>query len=430
MRIAVVNWSRRQVGGIETYLSNLIPALASRGHAVAFWHEVDAPHDRQPIMVPDGVPSWCVEKLGTAGALAALGAWQPELIHVHGLLSTPLEAAVRALAPAVLSVHNYYGTCISGTKTWQRPVVRPCQQRFGAQCLWRYFPHRCGGLNPVTMLKQYRLQSQRLALQSGYEAVVVATEAMRAELLRQGLAAERLHCIPYFINAAGSGSVPPLKPDGATWPASPATPAHWQLLFSGRMERIKGGHVLLEALPLIIAALDRPVRATFDGDGSERAALEQQAVSLCASHRGLQIEFTGWQGYEEREALRSRSDLLVAPSLWPEPFGLVGPEAGLHGVPAAGFAVGGISEWLHDGVNGALAPSHPPTAAGLAQAIIRCLRDPVQHAQLRRGALRVAQQFNLDAHLKLLLQVFARATEHRRDRQDELALHAVTRVSH
>ena len=69
-----------------------------------------------------------------------------------------------------------------------------------------------------------------------------------------------------------------------------------------------------------------------------------------------------------------RADLLVVPSLWPEPFGLVGLEAARHRLPVAAFAVGGIPDWLRPGVNGYLAPGDPPTPGGLADAIIACLR--------------------------------------------------------
>ena len=94
------------------------------------------------------------------------------------------------------------------------------------------------------------------------------------------------------------------------------------------------------------------------------------------------------------------------PSLWPEPFGLVGVEAGLHNVPAAAFAVGGIPAWLVDGVNGYLAPGDPPTPDGLAVAIIKCLEDPATHARLRHNALKVARRFSINAHLVALLNIF------------------------
>jgi glycosyltransferase involved in cell wall biosynthesis len=92
--------------------------------------------------------------------------------------------------------------------------------------------------------------------------------------------------------------------------------------------------------------------------------------------------------------------------VWPEPFGLAGPEAGLHGVPVAAFDVGGVPEWLIDGVNGYLAPGSPPTAEGLAQAVVKCLRDPSEYERLRRGAVETARQFSLKNHLTALTGVF------------------------
>lgn len=76
-------------------------------------------------------------------------------------------------------------------------------------------------------------------------------------------------------------------------------------------------------------------------------------------------------------------------------------------MPVAAFDVGGIHDWLVDGVNGYLASGNPPTSAGLAKAIIKCLGDPATHARLRTGALEVSQQFNIKNHLTALLDVFA-----------------------
>src|SRR5262249_34745677 len=99
-------------------------------------------------------------------------------------------------------------------------------------------------------------------------------------------------------------------------------------------------------------------------------------------------------------------DLIVVPSLLPETFGLIGPEAGLYGVPAAAFAVGGITTWLSDGINGHVASSQAPTAAGLSAAVVKCLADAVHYEALRRGAAEAARRFRLDTHVKGLLRVF------------------------
>jgi glycosyltransferase involved in cell wall biosynthesis len=106
--------------------------------------------------------------------------------------------------------------------------------------------------------------------------------------------------------------------------------------------------------------------------------------------------------------LFGEADLLVVPSIWPEPFGQVGPEAGLHGVPVAAFAVGGTPSWLTDGVNGRLAPGDPPTAEGLAAAIVACLADSAAHLRLRDGAARLAGRFTWASHFAPLMDVLAR----------------------
>ena len=153
----------------------------------------------------------------------------------------------------------------------------------------------------------------------------------------------------------------------------------------------KGGSYLLDALPAVQAALGRPVQVTFAGDGPKRRIWETRAKALQGRHEDLGIHFTGWIPQVVVRKLATEHDLLVIPSLWPEPFGLVGLEMEL---PSVAFNVGGIKDWLEDGVNGHLAAGNPPTPAGLADAILRCLADRRHHASLRRGA-REAARFQL-----------------------------------
>ena len=92
----------------------------------------------------------------------------------------------------------------------------------------------------------------------------------------------------------------------------------------------------------------------------------------------------GWTLADGRE-LMSQADLLVVPSLWPEPFGLVGVEAGCLGLPSVAYAVGGIPDWLIAGVTGEIAPGDPPGVDGLAEAMVRALADPEHYKNLSCG---------------------------------------------
>jgi glycosyltransferase involved in cell wall biosynthesis len=180
-----------------------------------------------------------------------------------------------------------------------------------------------------------------------------------------------------------------------------------RVLFAGRFERLKGAAILLEAMPLAVAALGRELKLTLAGDGRQLAALEAQAATIAAAEPRLAITFRGWLDARQMQAEYRSTDLLVVPSLWPEPFGLAGPEAGLHGVPAAAFATGGIPEWLSDGRNGVLAPANPPSARGLAAAIVECLRDPERYRSMRMAAIELASRFSAESHIAKLNQVFA-----------------------
>jgi glycosyltransferase involved in cell wall biosynthesis len=420
VRIAIATWSRRKAGGIETYLGNTIAGLHAADHDLAFWSELDQPADRERITLPASVPAWCVSDLGAECALTALREWHPDVIYSHGLLDPDLEARLLAIAPAVFFAHAYYGTCISGTKTFKFPVIAPCSRQFGWQCLMHFYPHRCGGWSPFTMARDYRRQSKRLKLLRRYKAILTFSGHMAREYVKHGFPADRIHVLSSIQNGHASNGAHQIAKTGLgsmhrEIPAvnqSPLTDSRsrpfWRLLFLGRMDLLKGGRILLDALPQVAASLDRPLRVTFAGDGPDRNAWERLAARAKSQNHGLEIEFLGWLEGQRREALLADSDLLVMPSQWPEPFGLSGLEASARGVPSVAFAVGGIPEWLSDGVNGFLAPGNPPTAAGLSDAIVRALHDPQTHARLRQGALERAQEHTLQGHLLQLLPVLER----------------------
>lgn len=398
MRIAILNWSNRLFGGTGTYLSTILPALRTAGHDVALWHEVEDPIDKDPLPMPSGTPTWSVSSLGLEMALSALRSWNPDLLYAHGLLDPAVERNVLDVAPAVFFAHDYYGTCISGSKTFTNPVVSPCDRRFGWQCLMHYYPRRCGGLSPITMMKQYSRQESRLELLSRYKAIVTHSSHMQQEYLRHGLTATRVFNVSCGTDMEASFDVSSVE--------APTSGNPWHVLFVGRMDRLKGGQELLSALALAIERLGRPVKLSFAGDGPERIRWEHLATEICQRQPLIAVEFLGWVSRVAIEGLYKRSDLLAVPSLWPEPLSLAGLEATRRGVPAVAFDVGGVSEWLKSGINGVMAPGSPPTVPGLAEAIVSALGDEHAHAQLRHGARQMSDSFSFDTHMQLLVKVF------------------------
>jgi glycosyltransferase involved in cell wall biosynthesis len=66
------------------------------------------------------------------------------------------------------------------------------------------------------------------------------------------------------------------------------------------------------------------------------------------------IQFLGWADRSDLVDRLDRSRSLWLPSLWAEPFGIIGLEAMARGVPVIGSKIGGIPEWLEHGVTGFL----------------------------------------------------------------------------
>ena len=92
MRILIAHEALVGGGGVESYLSSLVPALQRRGHAVAFLH-----HRTRSAVGPtrlqfDGVPGFCVEDDGLDDVLQRVAAWQPTQCFSHNMGQLDVEA--------------------------------------------------------------------------------------------------------------------------------------------------------------------------------------------------------------------------------------------------------------------------------------------------------------------------------------------------
>jgi glycosyltransferase involved in cell wall biosynthesis len=435
MRILFANDGIGDAGGVQTYLGAVMPALAERGHQVAFLHE-DPLRAGGQSPAPAGAPHFCIAESGLDGAVAAALAWAPDVCFSHNMRVLEVDRRLAAAVPSVKMMHGYFGTCIGGQKTHLFPDAVPCGRRLGPPCLALYLPRHCGRLSPATMLRQYGWAREQNRLFARYAAFVVASAHMRDEYVRNGADPRRVHDIPLFptgdagcaseassplptipadassearIGVTGSGDA--LDRFDTTGSADPPSSSELlgtvdralRVLFLGRMTRLKGGDVLVRAAAIAAKEGAAHIRLTMGGDGPQRAEWTDLARRL-----GVHAEFPGWLSEDERGRVLRETDLLAVPSVWPEPFGLVGPEAGACGVPAAAFDVGGIREWLSDGENGWLVPGRP-RADTMAAALVRIARDPQALARMRKGARSAAARLSLARHVATLEDVLRAA---------------------
>jgi glycosyltransferase involved in cell wall biosynthesis len=240
------------------------------------------------------------------------------------------------------------------------------------------------------MVEQWRWAESQQSLFPAYRSLVVASEHMRREYVRNGCDESRVHVNPLF-------------PINSLDPAPSPVPSTPQVAFLGRMTKLKGGDLLIAAVRHASREMRTPIQLTMIGDGPQRQEWEARAAAL-----GVPCRFTGWLNDARRWDLLRAASVVALPSLWPEPFGLVGLEAGALGVPAVAVAAGGVGQWLRDGVNG-LAVASPPSERSFGAALASALSDRSTLAKLRSGAFRVAQEMTLTAHVDRLERILLSA---------------------
>jgi glycosyltransferase involved in cell wall biosynthesis len=192
------------------------------------------------------------------------------------------------------------------------------------------------------------------------------------------------------------------------------------LLFVGRVSPEKGVHVLIEAMPAVLAkhprtrlqivgghgqlrrdylvalSTDPSVRALeryYDGDRRDAyiSALKTRIKEL---NLGAHVCLVGAVDYPEIPARYAGADVLVNPAL-SESFGRSLIEAMAAGVPVVAADAGGAREVAGDGRCGVVVPRGDTDA--LAAGILRVLDDPATNTKLvRAGRNRVAESFTWD----------------------------------
>jgi len=392
VRLVVVSAYQQLVGGVETYLAWLLAALVERGHEVVFAFEHPTADEARALdRGIERLVRWDLSAMSRADFLGKLSTFAPDAIFLQKSEDERIDLEITARFRAVLFAHDFYGACATGWRVHRLPTRQICPRTFGPACLPINYLRGCGARNPVVLLKLYSKQRERSRILPRLAAIVVASTHMRAVYEQHGVPAQNIHVIPCPVQ---------VPPDD-----SPPAPRELRnrVLFLGRLTSGKGGARAVQAVARCQRALGRPVHLTVAGEGPQLARCQRLARKL-----GVQAAFPGWVDAGQRLELLRSSDVLVVPSLWPEPFGIVGIEAGAVGLPAVAYGVGGITDWLRPGESGELAKGDSFTARALGSALTRVLQDSGYHQRLRVGAWRMSHEFSAERHISQLEGVLAK----------------------
>jgi glycosyltransferase involved in cell wall biosynthesis len=166
------------------------------------------------------------------------------------------------------------------------------------------------------------------------------------------------------------------------------------VLYAGRLTSDKGIDTAIEAMTKLVFNQGRQgIRLSLVGSGS--IDYESSLRRLVSQAKLTEyVSFLGWVSPEEMPMLMREFDVLLLPSIWPEPFARVLTEGMISGLVVVATPTGGTPEIVLDGENGLLfMPGNPDD---LAQKISRLADDPELRKKLAKaGKQTVMEKFTM-----------------------------------
>jgi glycosyltransferase involved in cell wall biosynthesis len=394
LRILLVahGWPPESVGGVEQHVAGLARALLDDGHEVTVYAKTSRRGQPGALLDEDDGDLrvtrvvYRYEGLDSLAALyrvplldAAFARFLDkrrfDVCHIHhltGMSTGILDVLAARGVPAVLTLHDYWLICPRG-QMWHRngtacATVEP--QRCAA-CLAPTF----GGWLPAAAphAPVADLHAAARALLERADRLVVPSARAMPPFLALGLGADRFRVVENGVDTHALACLP----DAERPPGAPL-----RVGYLGTLIPSKGLDVLVDAcraLPPGTATL-----AVF-GNAVPYHGDEGFLTRVFARLRpGDRVGYHGPYLPAELPGILAQVDVVAAPALWQEAFGLTVREALAAGRPVLVSAIGGLQDAITDGVEGLRLP--PGDVAAWTAALAALAADRPRLAAMSRDA--------------------------------------------
>ena len=391
MKILFINETWGMSGGQERYILQVGNGLMTRGHEVHLIFGRSEGEFADTLLAK--FKTALIGNLSPEGVFKYAQEFNPDVVNLQNVYDSRLINPLSVMYPVTRFVHDHSTYC-PGNSKYHFNSRQICPVATSGVCLLNAYRERCMTRRPAVAVS--RIFQRQVWLKSLRELPLILCNSsyVKDRLVQNGIEAEKI-----VINNLFPG-----HPEMMLTSSIREQNNHEKkILFVGRLFKEKGVDLLIKAF----SKVKSHARLQIVGDGWEKGRLVILAQDLEISHR---VDFLGFKSGQELASFYAQCDLFVMPSIWPEPFGMVGLEAGLFRKPVIAFNVGGVSDWLKDDVNGLLMKKADVNF--LKEGIERVLSDDDLRFRLGENGYNVVlKRFNLDSHLNVLEQAYARITK-------------------
>ena len=284
------------------------------------------------------------------------------------------------IASAVPDFNRRIGTSVAIVRDNRFHCARPSQSRIvgGKHCVECKFgcaAEDAPAQKSAVMLRERTLKltdAYRKSALRTYDSVLVTSHELKRHIGRIISSDQKLYRVPNSV-----GKFSELESFGLGI-AKSETPT---LLMIGMLNENKGQLAFLRAATDWLHE-NPDVKLVFAGRGDRM----QEKIRQHAREHALSERVT-LRGYLSREALFreiAKATIIIAPTVWPEPFGRVPLEAAVCRKAVVAFAVGGLNESIVDGKTGILV--EPANYDRFLESIDLLINDPSLRSKMELQA--------------------------------------------
>lgn len=399
MKILHINDKYCNFGGSEKYLLDICTAQEEAGHQIVLISS-----EKESITIPGRKEYFLKSSYGLRSSLKIWSQYReiirtenPDVINLHNthaFISPFLIKKLCLLKPTVKFVHDAKFFCPHLGRKVIATTGELCHYPVGMHCFNRKgcYPFHLHGGGVFNNLHKFFLVSYELRISRLLEKILVGSQYMYHELVRNGFMPKKIRTIPCYTDKAYDVRGPQAEKG--------------LILCVGRFDGVKGIPQFIEALNYL---KELQWCAEIIGDGPFIGETKEKINQFGLENR---IKLLGRLSSDEVDRFYQRCSMVVMPSMIPESFGLVGIEAMTFSRPVVAFDAGGIREWLRDGETGFMVERG--NIKGLAHRISYLLNDEWLARKMgERGRERVDKFYRKELHLKRLFAAYEEAINNR-----------------